>query len=79
MSVGAEYEEISINEYERKTRIWKYKVCILPVKCMETGKWLWLTGAYRGWKNRRYDTQVVTSYLWMCKEEFVKLRLLDKV
>jgi hypothetical protein len=74
-----EYREISINEYERKTRVWHYAFCYLPHKCLETSKWMWLTGAYRGWKNRRYDTQIFTDYLWMSKEEFVKLRLLDKV
>jgi hypothetical protein len=77
--VGAEFQEISREEYERKTRTWEYKFCWLPEYCMETMKFLWLRKAYRGRKTRRYDWQLVPDNKWMCKEEFVKLRLLDKV
>lgn len=76
----SEYQEVSIEEYERKTRDWEYKFCFFPYKCLETGKWLWLKNAYRGRKYRRYDTDLVLlTDKWMCREEFVKLRLLDKV
>ena len=36
------YQEISRQEYERKTRNWEYKFCFIPHQCLETGKWLWL-------------------------------------
>lgn len=76
----SEYQEVSREEWERKTRDWEYKFCIFPHKCMETGKWLWLKGAYRGRKWRRYDLQIVQlTDKWMCREEFVKLRLLEQV
>lgn len=78
-TIYAEYELVSIKEWERKNRTWQYSFCFLPHKCMETNKWIWLTGAYRGYKTRRYDWQFVTNYKWMCKEEFVILRLMDKV
>ena len=77
--IHAEYELITEQEYERKTRTWSYKFCWLPQKCMETNKLLWLTGAYRGYKTRRYDMDMVDSYKWMCREEFLILRLMDKV
>jgi hypothetical protein len=76
----SEYRELSLQEYERKTRTWEYKVCILPIKCIETGKWMWLKGAYRGYKTRRIEDNVfLNNYKWMCKEEFVKLRLMGEV
>lgn len=77
--VGAEYQEVSLEEHERKTRTWEYRFCFLPHKCIESGKWVWLTGAYRGHKTRRYDWQLVINFKWMCKEEFIKLRLLGLV
>ena len=74
------YEEVSPEEYERKTRDWEYKFCFFPYKCLETGKLLWLRNAYRGRKYRRYDTDIVLlTDKWMSKEEFIKLRLLEKV
>lgn len=75
----AEYQEVSMEEYERKTRTWELKFCWLPYRCMETMQFMWLKHAYRGRRTRRYDAQFVTYDKWMCKEEFVKLRLLDKV
>lgn len=78
--IHAEYEEVSREEYERKTRDWEYSFCLLPHKCLETGKLLWLQYAYRGRKIRRYDTQhVLLTDKWMCKQEFIVLRLMDKV
>ena len=77
--IYSEYQEVSRQEYERKTRTWEYKFCLLPHKCLETEKWMWLKGAYRGHKTKRYDWQVIDTYEWMCKEEFVKLRLLEQL
>ena len=77
---NTEYQEISREEYERKTRDWAYKFCFFPYRCLESGKLLWLRYAYRGRKWRRYDTDfVMLTDKWMCKEEFIKLRLMDKV
>lgn len=74
------YQEVSREEYERKTRDWELKFCFLPYKCLETNKLLWLQYAYRGRKYRRYDTDIVLlTDKWMCKEEFIVLRLMDKV
>ena len=78
--IHAEYKLVSMKEYERKTRDWEYKFCFLPYKCLETGKLLWLQYAYRGRKYRRYDIEhVLLTDKWMCKEEFIILRLMDKV
>jgi hypothetical protein len=79
MIIQTEYELTSIHEYERKTRTWDYKFCFLPHRCFETGKLLWLEYAYRGYKTRRYDAQIIDNYMWMCSEEFIILRLMDKV
>lgn len=74
------YTEISMQEYERKTRDWELKFCFLPYRCLETANLVWLQYAYRGRKWRRYDTDfVMLTDKWMCKEEFIKLRLMDKV
>lgn len=74
------YRELSLQEYERKTRTWELKFCFLPRKCFETDKLLWLQYAYRGYKTRRIEDNVfLNNYKWMCKEEFVILRLMDKV
>jgi hypothetical protein len=73
------YEEVTMAEYERKTRTWELKFCWLPHRCMETMKVLWLKKAYCGYKTRRYDMDFVHSDKWMCKEEFVVLRLMDKI
>jgi hypothetical protein len=76
----SEYQEVSRQEYERKTRDWELRFCFLPHKCLETNKFLWLQYAYRGRKWRRFDTEfVLLTDKWMCKEEFVILRLMDKV
>lgn len=78
--VEQEYSLISHAEWERKTRDWELKFCFLPRKCLETGKFLWLKYAYRGRKYRRYDTDLVLlTDKWMSKEEFIVLRLMDKV
>jgi hypothetical protein len=74
-----EYQEIDLNEYERKTRAWELKFCWLPQRCIETMQVMWLQFAYRGYKARRYDTQIIDSYKWMCKEEFIILRLKGEV
>jgi len=73
------YQEISRQEYERKTRNWEYKFCFIPHQCLETGKWLWLKNAYRGEKRRRHDMAIFTEYKWMAKDQFIKLRLLELV
>ena len=74
------FSEVSEQEYERKTRDWELKFCFLPLSCLETGNFLWLRYAYRGRKYRRYDTDLVLlTDKWMCKEEFIVLRLMDKV
>lgn len=74
------YQEITQQEYERKTRDWELKFCFLPRKCLETGKFMWLRYAYRGRKYRRYDTDLVLlTDKWMCSEEFIVLRLMDKI
>lgn len=74
------YREVSREEYERKTRDWELNFCLFPHRCLETGKWMWLQYAYRGRKFQRYDIQLVQlTDRWMCSEEFVKLRLMDKV
>lgn len=74
------YQEVSREEYERKTRDWDLKFCFLPRRCLETGKFLWLQYAYRGRKYRRYDTDfVLLTDKWMSKEEFIVLRLMDKI
>jgi hypothetical protein len=75
----AEYRELSLEEYERKTRTWEYKFCWFPERCVETMQIMWLTKAYRGYKTRRYDNLFFTDYKWMCREEFVKLRLLEQI
>ena len=78
--IHAEYEVVSMKEHERKTRDWAYKFCLLPHTCLETGKLLWLEYAYRGRKYQRYDTQhVLLTDKWMCKEEFIILRLMNKL
>lgn len=74
------YSEVSEQEYERNTRDWDLKFCLLPHRCIETDKILWLQYAYRGRKWRRFDTDfVLLTDRWMCKEEFVVLRLMDKI
>jgi hypothetical protein len=77
--IHAEYQEVSREEYERKTRGWSYRFSLLPRRCMETGKLLWMKRAYRGRKIRRYDMDLFFHDKWMCREEFVKLRLLEKI
>ena len=79
-TIYAEYELVSMQEYERKTRNWELKFCFFPRKCLETDKLLWLQYAYRGRRWRRFDTEfVLLTDKWMCKEEFVKFRLLDNI
>ena len=73
-----EYDQgISLIERERINRNWVYKFCFLPHKCLETDKWIWLKGAYRG--HNKHHWQLFTDYKWICREEFIKLRLLEKV
>jgi hypothetical protein len=74
-----EYREITIQEWDRKNRTWELKFCLLPHKCNETGKLLWLDYAYRGTRIHRYDWEFTTDHKWMSKEEFVVLRLMDKI
>jgi hypothetical protein len=73
------YSVISRQEWERKTRKWEYAFCVLPHRCIESGRIIWLKGAYRGHKIRRYDMQVFDTYAWMSSEEFIKLRLTEKL
>jgi len=74
------YDFVSMEEYDRSTRDWVYMLCILPHKCIESNKWMWLTKAYRGRRFKRFDTQIVQlTDKWMSKEEFIKLRLLEKI
>jgi len=77
--IHAEIELTSLHEYERSSRTWQLSFCFLPHKCMETNKRLWLEYAYRGYKTKRYDFQFIDTYKWMSKEEFIVLRLMDKV
>jgi len=77
--IYTEWEIVPMQEYERKSRTWQLSFCLLPHKCLETNKLLWLQYAYRGHKPKRYDTQIIDNYKWMCKEEFIVLRLMDKV
>lgn len=77
--VYAEYEEVSREEWERKTRAWSYRFSFIPRRCMETGKLLWLKHAYRGRKIRIYDMDAFIYDKWMCREEFVKLRLMGEI
>ena len=68
---------ISIDDYERLSRDWDYKFSWLPKRCMQTNKSIWLTYAYRG--RSKHHHLFEQDDMWLCSEEFIILRLMDKV
>jgi len=63
---------ISLDEYERRSRIWNYKFSWFPKRCMSTNKTLWLMYAYRGRSKYHHLDQ---ADMWMCKEEYLFERI----
>jgi len=58
------------------SRRWELKFSWLPQRCMNTNKSLWLIFAYRGRSKFHHLDQ---EDMWMCKEEFIIERLMDKI
>lgn len=79
LDAGAHYQEISREEYERKTRTWTLEFCWFPKICISTNRRMWLEYAYCGRKTQRYDNDFVESCSWMDKNEFLIERIMGKV
>jgi len=67
---------VSLDEYERMSRRWELKFSWLPQRCMNTNKSLWLIFAYRGRSKFHHLDQ---KDMWMCKEEFIIERLMNRI
>jgi len=67
--MGIMDQAVSLDEYERMSRIWEYKFCWSPNRCMNTNKLLWLSYAYRG--RSKHHHQFEQADMWMCKEEYI--------
>jgi hypothetical protein len=61
--------------FKRRCIGWNLKFCILPKRCHYTGKYLWLTKAYRGVAMITGPGEPVFEYRWCERKEYLFLKI----
>ncbi len=65
----------SNDTFKRQCVGWNLKFCILPKRCHYTGKYLWLTKAYRGVAMITGPGEPVFEYRWCERKEYLFLKI----
>lgn len=62
-------------DFKRRCIGWHLKFCLIPKRCFYTGKFLWLTFAYKGTSIIPGSSELLFEDRWCQRQEYLFLKI----